>query len=153
MSSIESCEDPSLVLGGLCLWVLGKAYPDNPDWWDRDVLQVRAECRAPGSVVSTSGALLRSDEIADLLAGMEAMHKWETKFFDWKPREPNLAMRLSGSLTVEVEITPDHLMQRHQFRFDLDLTYLLPPIGQCRQILRSFPVTVGGRSYPVRISN
>src|SRR5262245_22122920 len=111
VSSIESCDEPPLVLGGLSVWVLGRAYPDSRDWWDRDVLQVRAECCAPDSVVSASGALLRSNEIADLLAGAEAMHKWESKTFEWNPREPNLAMRLSGSLsgslTVEVDITPD----------------------------------------------
>jgi hypothetical protein len=87
---------------------------------------------------------------------MEAMHRWESKGLDWTLREPNLAMSLNsphGGLTVEVNITPDQMMQRHQFRFHLDLTYLLEPIAQCRQILRSFPVTVGGISVPIKISN
>ena len=150
---MQDCDEPSLALGGLRVWVVGRAFPDSAEWWDRDLLKVRAECRAPGSAVTATGAILRSDEIADLLAGMEAMHKWESKSFDWNPREPNLSVKLEGGLTVQVDITPDHMMQQHRFRFHLDLTYLLEPIGQCRQILRSFPVTVGGRSYPVRISN
>ena len=149
-------DEPSFVLGGLNIWVLARAFPDSPEWWDRDVLQVRAECRAPGSTVTATGAILRSDEIADLLAGMEAMHKWESKIFDWNPREPNLAIKLEsphGGLTVDLAITPDQMMQQHRLRFNLDLTYLLEPIAQCRQILRAFPVTVGGRSYRVQNSD
>jgi hypothetical protein len=151
--SIQDCNEASLILGGLSVWVLGRAFPDSPEWSDRDALQVRA-CRALRATVT--GTILRSDEIADLLAGMEAMHIWESKAFDWTLREPNLAMHLRsphGGLTVEADIMPDHMMQRHQFRFRLDLTYLLEPIAQCRQILASFPVTVGGRSHSVKISN
>ncbi len=156
MSSVECCDEPSLAFGGLRIWILGKAFPDSSEEWDIDVLQVRAECRAVSSAVTVTGAILSSDEVADLLSGMEALHKCDSKAFDWTFREQNLAMSLKsphGGLTVEVNITPDHMTERHQFLFRLDLTYLLDPIAQCRQILRSFPVTPRGRSYPVKISN
>jgi len=39
-----------------------------------------------------------------------------------------------------VEITPDHLTQRHRFEFTLDQSYLPPFIGQLRALAGRFPV-------------
>jgi hypothetical protein len=152
LSSVEDCQDPSLILGGLNMWVLGRAFPDSTDWWDQELLEIRAVCRASGAVVTATGAILRASDISHLLAGLESMHRWETNNVEMAPLEPNLAVRVArgarGEITIEVRITPDHVAQSHLFSFDADLTYLAEPIGQCREILRSFPV-VKGRSFLV----
>lgn len=41
-------------------------------------------------------------EIVDLLAGMEAMHNWESKALDGTPREPNLAMFKNAGALLDV---------------------------------------------------
>src|SRR5262245_14182094 len=152
MSSVEDCQDPSLILGGLNIWVLGRVFPGSTDWWDHELLEIRAVCRAPGAVVTATGAILWASDIGYLLAGLEAMHRWEADNVEMAPLEPNLAVRIvrgaRGELTIEVRITPDQFTQSHRFSFDADLTYLTEPIGQCREILRSFPV-VKGRSFSV----
>jgi hypothetical protein len=145
-------EPPSLVLGGLRLWVLEKAMPESVEWYDGRWLEVRAECAAPGATVTASGPLLTAEDIARLLAGMEALHRGQTRSAEMIPLEPNLVVSLTassrGRLRIDVRITPDSMAQEHRFFFDADLAYLCGPIQQCREILGRFP-TAEGRSQRV----
>lgn len=134
---------PSLALGGLSLWVLGKALPESVEWQEGNWLEVRAECLAPGATVTASGPLLTAEDIGRLLAGMEAMRRWEASSARMSPVEPNLVVSLTGNsrggVRIDVRITPDNTTQEHRFFFDADLAYLERPIAQCRQILARFP--------------
>jgi hypothetical protein len=133
---------PSLVLGGLNVWVLDKAFPESVEWYDGSWLQVRAECNAPGATVTANGPLLTAEDIGQLLAGMEAMQRGGSSA-TMSPLEPNLTISLTGSsrgrLRIDVRITPDSMTQEHRFFFDADVGYLSGPIEQCREILRRFP--------------
>jgi hypothetical protein len=134
---------PPLILGGLSVWVLDKAFPESVEWYDGSWLQVRAECAAPGATVTANGPLLTAEDIGRLLAGMEAMHGRGASSAGMSPLEPNLAVSLTGSskgrLRIDVRITPDSMTQEHRFFFDADVAYLAGPIEQCRAILRRFP--------------
>jgi hypothetical protein len=142
MSFNESRDSPSLVLGGLSVWVLDNAFPESVEWYDGSWLQVRAECTAPGATVAANGPLLTAEDIGRLLAGMEAMQRGGSSA-GMSPLEPNLAVSLTGSskgrLRIDVRITPDSMTQEHRFFFDADVAYLAGPIEQCREILRRFP--------------
>src|SRR5262245_54815182 len=100
MSPIDS-RDPSslapLILGGLSVWVLDKAFPETVEWLDGSWLQVRAECNAPGATVTANGPLLTAEDIGRLLSGMEAMHRRGASSAGMSPLEPNLAVSLTGS--------------------------------------------------------
>jgi hypothetical protein len=139
----DTSDPPALVLGGLSLWVLEQAIPESVEWYDGRWLHVRAECTAPGATVAARGPLLTAEDIARLLAGMEAMHRWEASSAEMSPLEPNLVVSLTGNsrggLRIDVRITPDSMTQEHRFFFDADLAYLAGPIVQCREILRRFP--------------
>jgi hypothetical protein len=143
MSLIDSRDPPSLVLGGLSVWILEKAFPESVEWYDGNWLQVRAECSAPGATVTANGPLLTAEDIGRLLAGLEAMHRREARSAGMSPLEANLVVSLTGSsrgrLRIDVRITPDSTTQEHRFFFDEDLAYLEGPIQQCREILRRFP--------------
>jgi hypothetical protein len=136
---------PSLVLGGLSLWVLETPFPETVEWGEGTWLHVRAECAAPGATVAASGSLLTSEDIGRLLAGMEALHRRDASAAAMSPLEPNLVVSLTGNsrgrLRIDVRITPDHTTQEHRFFFDADLAYLSGPIEQCREILQRFPAT------------
>jgi hypothetical protein len=153
MSPNDGCDEPSLVLGRLSVWVLEKAYPESlEEWYDGTLLRVWAECSAPGSRVTVSGHLLDTNNIGHLLAGMEAMYSWEGEAAEMTPYEPRLGIRLTrgsrGDVRIEEKITPDYTAQEHRFFFDADLTYLPEPIRQCRDVLQKFPVAQV-RSYPL----
>jgi hypothetical protein len=134
---------PALVLGGLRLWVLDKAFPGSVEWYDGTWLQARAECTAPGATVTASGPLLTAEDLGRLLTGMEAMLRREASAVEMSPLEPNLVVGLTGNsragLRIDVRITPDSMSQEHRFFFDADLGYLSGPIEQCREILQLFP--------------
>jgi hypothetical protein len=133
-----------LVLGGLRLWVLEKSFPDSVEWYDGNWLNVQAECAAPGATVTARGALLTAEDLARLLAGLEAMHRRETSSAGMSPLEPNLVVGLTansrGGVRIDVRLTPDSMTQEHRFFFDADLAYLAGPIEQCRAVLERFPV-------------
>ena len=147
MSLIESSgapsSAPSLILGGLCVWVLDKASPESVEWYDGTWLEVRAQCAAPGATVTASGPLLTVEDLGRMLAGMEAMQARRASSVEMSPLEPNLVVGLTGNskgrLRIDVRITPDPMTQEHRFFFDADLAYLANPIAQCRDILRRFP--------------
>jgi hypothetical protein len=142
MLSSEDSNPPSLVLGGLRVWVLEKGLPETVEWYEGTWLQVRAECAAPGATVTVRGPLLTAEDLGRLLAGMEAMQRGAGAA-EMSPLEPNLVVSLTGNskgrLRIDVRITPDSMTQEHRFFFDADLAYLAGPVEQCREILRRFP--------------
>jgi hypothetical protein len=139
----EDSDPPSLVLGGLRVWVLEKAFPETVEWFEGTWLQVRAECAAPGASVTVRGPLLTAEDLGRLLAGMEAMQRGEVRAVELSPLEPNLVVGLTGNskgrLRIDVRLTPDSMTQEHRFFFDADLAYLGGPIAQCQEVLRRFP--------------
>ena len=141
MLPFDGSAEPSLVIDGLSLWILGKA---NSESYRGVELQVHAVCTAPGATVSVTGPLIGTNDIAAFMWEMEAMHEWKATTASLRPVEPNLSVELKssaiGRLQVEVGITPDNNTQQHQFIFELDLSYLPGPIAQCRKVLAAFPV-------------
>ena len=140
MLPFDGSAEPSLVIDGLSLWILGKA---NSESYRGVELQVHAVCTAPGATVSITGSLFGSNDIATFMWGMEAMHQWKATTASLRPVDPNLSVELrssaTGTLQVEVGITPDSNTQQHQFISELDLSYLPKLIAQCREILAVFP--------------
>lgn len=51
-----------------------------------------------------------------------------------------LRMQRLGQVAATIEITPDHLNQRHQFEMGTDQTYLPDLLRSCDAILEQFPV-------------
>ncbi len=138
----DDSDPPSLVLGGLRVWVLDKQSPEAVEWYEGTWLQVRAECAATGATVTARGPLLTAEDIGRLLAGMEALQRG-ARAAEMSPLEPNLVVSLTGNsrgrVRIDVRITPDSMTQEHRFFFDADLAYLAGPAEQCREILERFP--------------
>lgn len=58
--------------------------------------------------------------------------------------EPNLYVKLScdhlGRIQGECKITPDNLNQNHEFRFEIDQSYLKGLVNGCDRILAEYPI-------------
>lgn len=48
-----------------------------------------------------------------------------------------------GAGGASVWVTPDHLVQRHEFRFDIDQSYLPGLMAQGRRLLERIPTFIG----------
>ena len=86
-------DGPSLVLGWLRVWILEKAVAETAEWYDGDVLRVRAECSAADATVTVVGPLFSSNDIYHLLSGMEALHDWTAETIAMTPRRLVLGAR------------------------------------------------------------
>lgn len=91
-----------------------------------------------GSILMTSDFLRFRDQLIAVNTDLVG----EAELAGYEPDlRVSLKMQRLGHLKAEVEITPDHLSQFHQFLLDLDQSYLPALIASCDAILARYPVT------------
>lgn len=136
--------EPDLRLGGLSIWVAGRQFPDASDYWDGNWLVIRARMDAPGATVQCQGPILMASDIARFRDELAVASKTLAGEATLGSLEPELTVKVKvrrlGQVSVEVEISPDHLSQSHRFTMDLDQSYLPAVTTSCDAILERFPV-------------
>jgi hypothetical protein len=144
MNSVE----PDLKLGGFSLWVLGREFPNAEDYWDGNWLNVRALIEAPGAMVQVEGPLVLAQELADFVKQLEKVNAALSGKAELRCTEPNLEIAIQcgsmGHVAAKIMITPDHMTQSHEFKFDVDQSCLGPLVVGCKGVLSRWPV----RSQP-----
>jgi hypothetical protein len=135
---------PDLQLGALSIWIRGRTYPDDDDFWDGNWLDVLIQVATSHALVQAEGAILHASELASLVDACRTMHETLRGEFDLDCMEPALRLHLSlnprGQLAFHVDLTADVATQRHHFEFELDQTYLTDFILAGDEALRRFPV-------------
>jgi hypothetical protein len=135
---------PDLEIAGMRLWVHGRQFPRATDYWDGNWLRVTAYCVYPDAMVRTHGSIVHLGELVGLLRGCERVHRTLKGEASLECIEPNLNVSLkiqwNGTIDVHIEITPDHMTERHTFDDSLDQSHLPSIIGQCGAILEAYPV-------------
>jgi hypothetical protein len=136
--------DPDLELEGLSIWALARQFPNSKDFWDGNSIVAFAHVEAPGARIDAHGSWLRADEVERLLEGLDKLNRELNGAAELACIEPTLKVKLTcssvGHIEVAVEITPDHMTQRHRFVFSSDQTYLQSAIKGCQTILEKYPV-------------
>jgi hypothetical protein len=137
-------DEPSLQIGRLKLWVHGRQFPSAQDYWDGNWLQVTARCDSASSTVSTAGAIVHLGELVQLLEECERLYESLSGIAKLDCMEPNLGVTLTaktrGHVDVRIHITPNHMLEKHEFNESLDQTFLPAIISQCREILIQHPL-------------
>ena len=141
---IEKLGEADIEIGGLRVWVHGREFPDASDYWDGNWLNVTASCIGAGSSVYAHGSIIHLSEIAGLLHELEALYETLSGEAELKCIEPNLGVKLesksAGHIGLTIQITPDHLSERHQFVDAMDQTFLPPIIAACRSLVERYPI-------------
>jgi hypothetical protein len=136
--------EPNLKLAGLSLWVLGRQFPEAQDFWDGNWLNVQARVQAAGASVEARGAFVRTTEIAKFVEELEVLNANLVGEAALRCLEPTLRIVIRGDArghaTAQVMITPDHMTQSHEFRFDFDQTYFGLLLDGCRNVLSNWPI-------------
>ena len=145
ITSPESRGEPVLKIAGFQLWVNGRQFPDSTDYDDGNWLLVAAHCGEAGSSVWAEGALLQAQDIVGFGKDCEKLLRGEAKKGSLQTCEPNLHIEIEatdslGHFRMQVEITPDHMAQKHQFKFEIDQSYFPAIIEQCEKFTVRFPV-------------
>jgi len=143
-SSIENLGLPDIEIDGLKIWVHGRQYPEAMDYDDGNWLNITASCESNAARVWTSGNILHLSELEDWLVDLNKINNTFVGEANLNCVEPELNIKLSinklGQLKMIVKITPDVLMQTHQFVIELDQTYLMPLITHIQKVLSSYPI-------------
>jgi hypothetical protein len=140
----EQLGAPDIKIHGLQIWIHGRQFPNEDDYWDGNWLRVTAHCGTHGADVWTTGPILHVPDIVRWLAALEEMNQSMSGEANLVPLEPELSVKLTmtqlGHISMNVEITPDNTTQEHTFRFELDQSYLEGVIESCRKIVNDYPV-------------
>jgi len=137
-------KSPDLQIDDFSLWVFNRQFENSHDYWDGNWLNVYAEVRTNGAVVKADGAILRVPELAGFADELQRVYDTLQGEAQLKCIEPNLGITIraekTGHLEIEIEITPDHMAQRHKFMSGFDQTFLKPIITSLRSILATYPI-------------
>ena len=87
-------DEPDLGLAGLSIWVLGRQFPDQTDYWDGNWLNVTAHCGVTSASVWASGAILTVSDIALWASQCVALYESGQGQAALQPCEPNLLVIL-----------------------------------------------------------
>jgi hypothetical protein len=139
----EAVSEPSFRLAGLSVWVFGYAFSDSQVYWDGNWLNVLARVETPGSWVEVTGLLLRTDDIVNFVRELEPMYRDLRGTAGLQSLEPGISAKVTcnatGHVHIVIDITPDHITESHEYKFDLDQTYLSAVLSDCKRLLDRMP--------------
>jgi hypothetical protein len=143
--AIESLGTPSLEMAGFQLWIHSRQFPESNDHWDGNWLNVSAHCGAAGASIWACGSIITTMDIEGFSTACERLHERMADGATIDPAEPNLHVSLRatdglGHIKMLVQITQDHMSQKHELSFEIDQSYLPEIVSQCHTILEKFPV-------------
>lgn len=137
-------DKPDLVIEKLKVWIHGRQFPDASDYWDVNWLYVTARYDSVMSFVEVSGHIIHVSEIEAFLESSEKALQGLVQTIELPTMEPNISLKLEldklGHIKGELNITPDHLSEKHEYTLDMDQSYLPDLISQCKVILVEYPI-------------
>ena len=140
----ENLGEPDIKLSGLEIWIHGYQFPDEIDYLDGNWIDITARCTAKNALVWVTGNILHLPDLKHLMNTSEKLYKNLEGEADLPCIEPNLSLKLKasslGQISMVVNITPDHMNQRHIFEFEIDQSYLPELISSCKKVLNRFKI-------------
>ena len=132
-------------LGCLKVWILGRQFEDAQDYWDGNWLAVEALCQSGRSRVAAKGPILHLSELSAFRDSLRILDKTLKGEAELNCVEPNLHIKLAssgsrGHIESRIELTPDHMLERHEFRETFDQTYLAELLRDLDHVLRKYPI-------------
>lgn len=143
MKNIQT-NKPDLVIEKLKIWIHGRQFPDASDYWDVNWLNVTTRYDSVGSFVEASGHIIHLSEIVAFLESSEKVLRGIDRVIELTTVEPNIGLRLEcdklGYIKGELNITHDHMSEKHEYTLDMDQSYLPGIITLCKAILVEYPI-------------
>lgn len=137
-------QQPHISFSDFQLWIHGRRSEALWDYWDGNWLQVTVHCGAPGTDVGVQGSILHLGELEWWLKQLEEMSRTMSGTADLAPAEPNrfvgFEMDKLEHIAVPIRITPEQMSEHHEFRDQIDQSYLPGLIQQLRTILQDYPI-------------
>jgi len=140
----EKLGPPDLSFHTLQIWIHGRQFPELNDFWDGNWVRATVHCGAKGGDVWTSGSIIHLPELKSWLQQTETLNKRFKGNANLDCMEPYLSVEMEigkrGEVSGCIRITPDIILQKHEFKFEVDQSYLPPLIKQLKEILVRYPI-------------
>jgi hypothetical protein len=141
----EKLGRPDLRVAGFQVWVHGREAADAAGSEGANWLRGTAHCGALGASVWAAGAILETIDVALWAQQCDALADGRTDHADLAPVEPDLQVQIRrierlGRWVMRVQITPDHVQQKHLFDFEVDEADLRGIARQCAAVADAYPV-------------
>ncbi|MEZ4332406.1 MAG: hypothetical protein R3F35_11665 [Myxococcota bacterium] len=138
-------EPASISIGCLSIRVLKRQFEESQDFWDGNWLLVHACCETETARVVVSGPILHLGELQSFRRQLSSLHRDLTGEATLDCIEPNLQVTIRavgslGHLESKIELTGNHLLERHEFREEFDQSYLSDLLADLRAIFLEFPI-------------
>ena len=143
--SLSKLGRPNLQVSGLRIWVNGRVYPANADYWDGNWLNVVFHCFSKDSEIwVTESPDLHGSGFTHLKSGLENIYNTGKGKAELDTIGPHLSVEFKAESTdkieMKVDITPNQVFEHHQYLFYLDKTDLKSCISQLTEILERYPI-------------
>jgi hypothetical protein len=118
-------EEPSISLGPLKIWISNRQFPNHQDYWDGNWLNATALCEGEGSRIKVKGAFIHLGELEKWKEDLQEFQCTLKGAVELPTIEPTLRVKMTarksdtGHLDCEVDITGNHMSERHHFLFDI----------------------------------
>ncbi|MBX9672715.1 MAG: hypothetical protein K2X70_04690 [Candidatus Obscuribacterales bacterium] len=131
-------------IGPLEIEIIERERPESERYTDANWVITRASCSLHGATVEATGPFIHLTEIKAWRDSLESLYRNLQGEANLSCMEPNVQVRLTGDkkghIAGSVHITPDPLIQKHEFIFECDQSYLPPLIADLYRILDRFPI-------------
>ncbi len=142
--AVDHYQDPDLRVLGLRIWFTNREFPHSDDYWDGNWLMTHAIYQHGTSRVEARGPFVHLGDIVQFRRALTTLKANLNGTAKLDPVEPNLCVTLTGNgrgqIDVDIELTPDHMLEQHTFRDSFDQTFLDGLISDCAVVLERFPV-------------
>jgi hypothetical protein len=141
--TLKELGPPDFEVAGLRIWIRGRELENATDYWDGNWLRVTARCGSAGAEVWAEGPILHLAELQGWLAQLKELERTLNGCAELSCMEPNLSARLEltdGRGELVVNITPDHLAEKHGFTFAIDQSYLQELASALERVLERLPI-------------
>ena len=140
--NVKDLREPDLSFSGFKVWIFGRQFPESSDSFDANWLVAAAYCESIGSQTFVQGPIIHLSEIHQWLADLKKLHsivQGEAALHCMEPYlKANVVLDKLGNGELIVDITPDHLKEKHEFRFEVDQSYLPAVISDLKDIIDKY---------------
>jgi hypothetical protein len=128
----------------LAITIHGREFPESNDYWDRNWLLVSVAYSNENTTVLAGGPIIHLSEIESFLKKLENIDKTLQGSASLSCMEPNLSVHINmkslGKAEMITNITPDHLLEEHRFKEEIDQSYFKEMIMNLKNVFNTYEI-------------
>jgi hypothetical protein len=135
---------PDIQIAGLQIWVHGRQFSHEWDYWDINWVNVTIHCGNQDSDVWVTGPnifLTEIKELGDILEKYQHSLSSKTTF---KTMEPYLSIEFEAKedeiIEMKVNLTSNPMIDSHQYIFEIKQSQLCSFVEEISKTLKSYPI-------------